>query len=148
VLSLPGAVSKAEVNLVLAIALAKPIGDVAQAAIQHIVVCAAIQAVAARAAVKLVVNRATGQHVIAFVAIKLVVAYIATECPQTCRFALGPPRGMRKLGSGPAFSHELMAIGALLLNLKTATPTAWTMRMATNVSTHNPPRVNSSPTSI
>jgi RNA-binding protein len=28
------------------------------------------------------------------------------ERPQTCRFAPGPPRGMRKLGSGPAFSHE------------------------------------------
>jgi ribosome-associated protein len=31
----------------------------------------------------------------------------ALERPQTCRFASGPPRGMRKLGSGPAFSHEL-----------------------------------------
>jgi sirohydrochlorin cobaltochelatase len=28
------------------------------------------------------------------------------ERPQTCRFAPGPPRGMKKLGSGPAFSHE------------------------------------------
>ena len=27
----------------------------------------------------------------------------ATERPQTCRFASGPPRGSRKLGSGPAF---------------------------------------------
>ncbi len=26
--------------------------------------------------------------------------------PQTCRVAPGPPRGMRKLGSDPAFSHE------------------------------------------
>ena len=25
------------------------------------------------------------------------------ERPQTCRFASGPPRGSRKLGSGPAF---------------------------------------------
>jgi tryptophan 7-halogenase len=30
----------------------------------------------------------------------------AQEDPQTCRFAPGPPRGMKKLGSGPAFSHE------------------------------------------
>jgi hypothetical protein len=33
------------------------------------------------------------------------------ERPQTCRFAPGPPRGMRKLGSGPAFSHELQLRG-------------------------------------
>jgi hypothetical protein len=26
--------------------------------------------------------------------------------PQTCRFASGPPRGLRKLGNGPAFSQE------------------------------------------
>jgi uncharacterized protein len=31
----------------------------------------------------------------------------AQERPQTCRYAPGPPRGMRKLGSDPAFSHEL-----------------------------------------
>jgi hypothetical protein len=31
---------------------------------------------------------------------------LIVERPQTCRFAPGPPRGMRKLGSGPAFSHE------------------------------------------
>jgi uncharacterized protein len=32
---------------------------------------------------------------------------LALERPQTCHFAPGPPRGMRKLGSGPAFSHEM-----------------------------------------
>jgi hypothetical protein len=31
---------------------------------------------------------------------------ITKERPQTCRFAPGPPRGVRKLGNGPAFSHE------------------------------------------
>jgi hypothetical protein len=34
----------------------------------------------------------------------------AEERPQTCHFAPGPPRGMRKLGSGPAFSHELATL--------------------------------------
>jgi xanthine dehydrogenase small subunit len=38
--------------------------------------------------------------------------WAAYENPQTCRFAPGPPRGMRKLGSGPAFSHEAQAVGA------------------------------------
>jgi hypothetical protein len=32
---------------------------------------------------------------------------LTQERPQTCRFAPGPPRRMRKLGSGPAFSHEV-----------------------------------------
>ncbi len=30
---------------------------------------------------------------------------LVEERPQTCRFAPGPPRGMRKLGNGPALSH-------------------------------------------
>ncbi len=47
---------------------------------------------------------------------KAQLAEVATTvCPQTCRFAPGPqgperapslPMGMRKIGSGPAFSHE------------------------------------------
>jgi protein ImuA len=55
------------------------------------------------------------------------------ERPQTCRFAPGPPRGMRKLGSGPAFSHEQLSIQLfkrtgpprlqpLLLNLPSVLP--------------------------
>jgi Fic family protein len=39
------------------------------------------------------------------------------EHPQTRRFAPGPPRGMRKLGGGPAFSHELPLIKAGLAHL-------------------------------
>jgi predicted flavoprotein YhiN len=33
------------------------------------------------------------------------IRVLADECPQTCRFASGPQRGMREPGSGPAFSH-------------------------------------------